>query len=305
MQRFQGKNGVLTGAASGIGRQLALRLAGRGCNLCLIDINAERLQSLRDDLAQHPVRVELIVCDLSNPDNVDQMLEQIVTLMPCIDLLINNAGVAFYGQTENMTAQQWDWLLNINLLAPVRITQRLLPILLSRPDTHVVNMCSISGLVAGGRFTAYHTSKYGLIGLTEALRAEFGRRGLGVTAICPGPVLTDLYTSTVSDSRDRRVPTPPKWLSTTAEHVADVTIRAIVRNRRQVLITPMAHGLFQLKRFFPGLIDFANQVSRNKKKRQQALQVAMLQREMESAAQGEPDKEIQRDEMQAIRHRAA
>jgi hypothetical protein len=97
----------------------------------------------------------------------------------------------------------------------------------SRPDAHVVNMCSISGLVAGGRLAAYHTSKFGLIGFTEALRAEYGRRGLGVTAICPGPVTTRLYESGVSGSTERKVPSPPRWLCATPERVAEVTLRAI------------------------------------------------------------------------------
>ena len=275
MQVFQGKNVFLTGAASGIGRQLAIKLAERGCNLFLVDIDEARLKALANELTSYAVSVWPFVCDLSNLNDVDHMLHSALETVPDFDMLINNAGVAYYGMTTNMTQQQWDWLMTINLLAPIRITNRLMPILLSRPDTHLVNMCSISGLVAGGRFTAYHTSKFGLIGFTEAMRAENGRHGIGVTAICPGPVLTDLYRSTASDSKKKAVPTPPRWLSTTPERVADVTIKAILRNRRQVLITPMAHALFQMKRFAPGLIDFANRFSRNKRKRQQALRDAM------------------------------
>ena len=157
--------------------------------------------------------------------------------------------------------------MSINLLAPIQITQQMLPALLQRPDAHVVNMCSISGLVAGGRLSAYHTSKFGLIGFTEALRAEYGRRGLGVTAICPGPVTTKLYESGVSGQSDRKVPTPPAWLCASPERVASVTLKAILRDRRQVLITPLAHLLFHLKRFVPGLIDFANRFSSSRLKR--------------------------------------
>ncbi len=284
MRNFKDKIAFITGAASGIGYQLALQLADQGCHLFLVDVNKPGLDALRQQLDEHKVRIWTHECDLTDATSVDAVCEKTLQLTGGIDLLINNAGVAYYGPTDRMTQAQWDWLMAINLLAPIRITRQLLPSLLSRPDTHLVSMCSISGLVAGGRFAAYHTSKFGLIGFTEAIRAEYGRRGLGVTSICPGPVLTQLYSASQSDSRDKEVPSPPAWLSTTPERVAAVTIKSIRRNKRQVLITPMAHGLFQMKRFMPGLIDFANQFSRKKKKRQAALLFAMEQQALQVPA---------------------
>jgi short-subunit dehydrogenase len=163
-----------------------------------------------------------------------------------------------------MTAAQWDWLLGINLHAPIQITRELLPTLLERPEAHVLNMCSISGLVAGGRFSAYHVSKFGLVGFSEALRAEYGRRGVGVTALCPGPVRTNLYKSAASGRKDGSVPDPPRWICTTEEKVARAAVRAIRKNKRMVLLTPLAHVLFQLKRFAPWLLDFVNHRGRRK-----------------------------------------
>lgn len=267
MRQFEGKTILLTGAASGIGRELARQLAPLGCHLYLVDIDADGLQSLSSELSSSPGNIWTQVCDLSQTDSVERMLADFDIRTDVIDVLINNAGVAYYGPTDAMTQQQWDWLMSINLLSPIQITNHFLPQLLQRPDAHLVNMCSISGIVAGGRFAAYHTSKFGLIGFTEALRAEYGRRGLGVSAICPGPVKTQLYAAAASGRENAAVPNPPGWLCTSAERVARLTIKAMRRNRRQVLITPMAHGLFQMKRFLPGLIDFANQFSRKKKKR--------------------------------------
>lgn len=257
----------LTGAASGIGRALALALAAEGCGLFLVDVNEQGLQSLSDELSAMNVRAMTFRCDLSRREGIADCVNAAIRDFGGIDILVNNAGVAYYGPTEQMTQAQWDWLMNINLLAPIEITRLLLPSLLTRPDPHIVNMCSISGLVAGGRLSAYHTSKFGLIGFTEALRAEYGRRGLGVTAICPGPVTTKLYESGVSGRAERKVPNPPAWLCATPERVASVTLKAILRDRRQVLITPLAHLLFQLKRFAPGLIDFANRFSSSRLKR--------------------------------------
>lgn len=283
MKSLSGKQVFLTGAASGIGLALAVQLAEAGSHLFLVDISESGLQLLKNQLADRPVQVTTHVCDLSDPAAVSRAVARALEVTGGIDLLINNAGVAYYGATEAMTAEQWNWLLSINLLAPIQITRELLPSLLERPDTHIVNMCSISGIVAGGRFAAYHTSKFGLIGFTEAIRAEYGRRGIGVTAMCPGPVTTKLYQSAASGRSDREVPTPPAWLCASPEHVARVTLKAIRKNRRQVLITPMAHALYQLKRFAPGLIDLMNQFSRSKKKRQAALEAAFRERMKDSA----------------------
>lgn len=267
MKSLHNKTVFLTGAAAGIGRELAMQLAAAGCHLFLVDRDSSGLADLRDQIGARGQSVWLSVCDLSNPDAVEKTLAEFDRCSDVVDIVINNAGVAYYGPTEKMSAEQWKWLLNINLHAPIQITRHFLPALLQRPESHLVNMCSIAGLVAGGRFSAYHTSKFGLIGFTESIRAEYGRRGLGVSAICPGPVITNLYDSAASGRPDGTVPVPPKWASATAEKVAHRTVQAILKNERQVLITPMAHIVSRVKRFLPGILDFVSQLSRNKKKR--------------------------------------
>ena len=157
-----------------------------------------------------------------------------------------------------MTAAQWDWLIGINLLAPIQITRELLPILLERPEAHILNVCSISGLVAGGRFAAYHTSKFGLIGFSESLRAEYGRRGLGVTALCPGPVQTNLYRQCATGQEGKTVPEPPRWLCSTVDSVAHSAVKAIRYNQRMPIVGLLAHLLWNMKWLAPDLIDFLN-----------------------------------------------
>jgi short-subunit dehydrogenase len=269
MRKLEGANVFLTGAASGIGRQIALQLAGLKCRLLLVDRDQNGLNEVAEQSAALGAVVSTYCCDLANRDQVEQTVMAALRDSEVIDVLINNAGVAYYGATHQMTQEKWDWLMSVNLLAPIQITQLLLPHLLKRPESHIVNMCSISGLVAGGRFAAYHTSKFGLIGFTESLRAEYRRSGIGVSAICPGPVQTDLYRSAERATNDRSVPQPPAIVCASPQRVASLTIKAIRRNRRMVLITPMAHGLFQLKRFLPGLLDVVSGLSRSKKRRYQ------------------------------------
>lgn len=272
MKSFRSKTVFLTGAASGIGREIARQLSELGCHLYLVDVDQSGLESLQDELANRSHKVWIRRCDLSQPDDVSATLADFDQRVDVIDIVINNAGVAYYGPTEQMGMTKWDWLMQINLLSPIQITDHFIPQLLNRPDAHIANMCSISGMVAGGRFAAYNTSKFGLIGFTEALRAEYGRKGIGVSAICPGPVKTNLYKAAESGRDKNSVPEPPALLSATPERVAQLTVRAIRKNKRQQLVTPMAYGLYYLKKFAPGLIDFASQVSRKKNRRLAELQ---------------------------------
>ncbi|MEZ6055397.1 MAG: SDR family oxidoreductase [Planctomycetaceae bacterium] len=263
MKTFRDKQGLVTGAASGIGRELTLALAREGMRLFLVDVDAAGLDSIVSEVRE--LGVEAIPCcaDLTLRDEIHRLAETVLASWGGVDLLINNAGIAYYGPTQGMTEAQWDRLMNLNLMAPIHLTRLLLPAILEREDPHIVNMCSISGLVAGGRFNAYHTSKFGLVGFTEALRAEYGRKGVGVTAICPGPSKTNLYKS-CETSGTREAPQPPAWVCATPERIATVTLKAIRRNRRMQLVTPMAHMLYQMKRFTPWLLDLMNTFSRTR-----------------------------------------
>ncbi len=263
MRDFRGKQALITGAAGGIGRALAMQLAQAGASLWLVDVDAKSLQRLADELRQITNDVRTSEVDLTQRDQIEALANAVNSTWRGLDLLINNAGVAYYGPTHQMTDAQWDRLLGINLLAPIHLTRRLMPALMSREGSHLANMCSVSGLVAGGRFNAYHTSKFGLVGFTESLRAEYGGRGLGVTAICPGPVKTNLYRD-CQTGRGNQAPEPPAWLCASPERVAKLTLRAIRWNQRMILITPLAHLLFNMKKFLPGLIDFMNTFTRRR-----------------------------------------
>src|SRR5262249_1572310 len=137
-----------------------------------------------------------------------------------LDILINNAGISYHGDTETMSDEQWDRVLAVNLHSPLQMTRRLLPALLSSGDAHIVNVCSVLGLVAIPRFTAYQTSKYALVGLSESLRAEYASRGLGVTALCPGFVQTNIFRSSVNGTGGRPMRAPPRIFVASPEQVA-------------------------------------------------------------------------------------
>jgi NAD(P)-dependent dehydrogenase (short-subunit alcohol dehydrogenase family) len=266
MKSIRGKRALITGAASGIGREIALRLALEGADVWLLDVDLAGLNEVVRDAQVCGVEAVAKRCDLTEPAEISTAVAEMLSAWGAIDILVNNAGVAYYGATEKMTSQQWDWLLSINLLAPIQIIRELLPFLLDRPEAHVLNVCSVAGLVGGPRCAAYSVSKFGLVGFTESLRAEYGRRGIGVTALCPGAVRTNLYKSAVSGSKRKPVPVPPTWLSAPPSYIAEQALRAIRKNRRLVVITPVAHLLFNAKRFAPWFLDWLNHFTLRKRR---------------------------------------
>ena len=168
-----------------------------------------------------------------------------------------------------MSVQQWDWVLGVNLLAPIQLTRELLPTLLAQEEAHIVNVCSILGLMAIPRFTAYQTSKFGLVGFSESLRAEYSCRGLGVTALCPGFVRTNIFQTMVDGRQAKPMRPAPAWMYTSPERVAARVIKAIHRNQGLVPVTRLARFLWLVKRLTPGLWDFASR-ARSKKTRRSA-----------------------------------
>jgi short-subunit dehydrogenase len=190
-------------------------------------------------------------CDVSQRSELELAARSILARHGGVDILVNNAGIGWYGHTLKMPADDWERLLAVNLHAPIHLTRLLLPSMLKRPEAHVINMASISGWVCSARFAAYHVSKFGLVGFNEAMRAEYLRRGVGFTAVCPGPVQTNLYKSAPNSYKGRETPEPPAWLCTTSERVAEATVRAIYRNRPVTLVSPMAWLLYYGKRIAP------------------------------------------------------
>jgi NAD(P)-dependent dehydrogenase (short-subunit alcohol dehydrogenase family) len=265
MRNLRKKKALVTGAASGIGRAIAMRLAREGCDLFLLDIDLPGLAQTAAAARQLDVDAAAVGCDLCRRDQITAANAAMLDRWGCLDILVNNAGVAYYGPTENMTAQQWDWLLAVNLLAPIQFVRELLPVLRSHPESHIVNVASILGLVANGRLAAYSTSKFAMVGLSASLRAEYGRQGVGVSTICPGFVDTNLFRAAPCGHPGRQTPVPPRFVTTTPDRVADRVVRAIQHNRRLVLITPLAHALYYANRFAPGLLDWLQRFKRHRR----------------------------------------
>jgi short-subunit dehydrogenase len=190
---FAGRTCLITGAAGGIGAALALELAKRRAVLALLDVDAagvERVAALAREMGA--AEVTTYVVDLSDGGDRLDLAAEIASRHGGVDLLINNAGVTLMGTFEQNRMADFDWLLEINLHAVIRMTKAFLPQLLARPGSHVVNISSLFGLVAPPGQVAYATSKFGVRGFTEALRHELEPRQVGVTVVHPGGIKTNI-----------------------------------------------------------------------------------------------------------------
>ena len=249
---IEGRKALVTGAASGIGRATALALFNRNVEVCALDIDQAGLHDLRFEADENGSSIHLADCDLADPNDVDRCLADVTSKFGVPDIVVNNAGIVYYGPLEEMTDQQWDRIMQVNLLAPSLIIRRLLPQLQQLEKANIVNISSFLGLVGMRKLAAYSLTKSAMIGLGEALYSELAKHNITVTTVCPGFVATDIYRNTMtSDGNAAR--RPKRWMMTPADVVVNRIVRAIERNKPFVAISILTRLCFLAKRISPTL----------------------------------------------------
>jgi short-subunit dehydrogenase len=257
---FAGRTCVITGAASGIGAALTLDLARRRSVLALVDKDREPLLQVAEQARELGAGdVSTYVVDLSDGGDRLDLAAAVAARHGGADLLVNNAGVALSGTFEQVSLKDFDWLMEINLHAVVRMTKAFLPQLLERPGSHIANVSSLFGLMAPPTQVAYATSKYGVRGFTEALRHELAARQVGVTVVHPGGVKTNIAVSarlsgpdvTGEQAEAARKFSAAALTMPPAEAAAQI-IAAIQARRPRLVISPAAKVADLLTRLTPG-----------------------------------------------------
>ncbi len=254
---FAGKTCVITGAASGIGRALTLNLARRGARLVLVDRDESGLEAVAVAAREMGAEVATYVIDLSDGQDRTDFAASVAERFGGADLLVNNAGVALSGTFEQVSLKDFEWLMEINLFAVIRMTKAFLPQLLSRPGSHLVNLSSLFGLIAPAGQVAYATSKFGVRGFTEALRHELDGR-VGVTVVHPGGVKTNIAANArVSgvDAAGEQAARARKFaeaaLTLPPADAAEQIVAAIRHRRPRLVITRVARAADRLARLTP------------------------------------------------------
>ncbi|MGV0870586.1 SDR family oxidoreductase [Mycolicibacterium sp. XJ879] len=253
---FTGKRCFLTGAASGIGRATALKLAAEGAELFLTDRDANGLETTVADakaLGGHVAQYRAV--DISDYDAVAAFAADIHAEHPAMDVVMNIAGVSAWGTVSTLTHQHWKSMVDINLMGPIHVIEEFVPPMVAAGQGgHLVNVSSAAGLVALPWHAAYSASKYGLRGMSEVLRFDLARHRIGVSVVVPGAVKTPLVQTVQIAGVDREDPRVKKWTdrfsghAVSPEHAADKILKGVRRNRFLIYTSADIRALYLFKR---------------------------------------------------------
>lgn len=253
--RLEGRTAVVTGAAGGIGRAIALSLARRGCRLALADIDEAGLAGTA--ALAGGAQLSLHRLDVADRGAVADFPARVAAEHGGVDLLFNNAGVAVGGSFEQVSEEDFEWLFEINFWGVVRMTRAFLPMLRASGDARVVNISSVYGLVAPPGQAAYAASKFAVRGFSEALRHELAGSGVGVTVVHPGGVATSIAAKArvpegVSrEEAERRRERFQRLLRMPPEVAGERIVRGVERRRPRVLIGSDARAVSLIARLLP------------------------------------------------------
>jgi NAD(P)-dependent dehydrogenase (short-subunit alcohol dehydrogenase family) len=254
---LKNRTAIVTGAASGIGRAVAVSLAERGCNLALADVDEAGLSETERMTANGGARTSRHRLDVSDPEAVAAFPREILAAYPGVDLLVNNAGVALGGAFEKVSEEDFEWLFGINFWGVVRMTRAFLPALRASDDGRIVNISSVLGLIAPPGQTAYAASKFAVRGFSNALMHELEGSNVGVTVVHPGGVATAIAfnarwpKSTTSDVIAANLATAKRVLTLPPETAAEIIVEAIERRAKRVLVGRDARIVALVERLAP------------------------------------------------------
>ncbi|GFG64020.1 short chain dehydrogenase [Mycobacterium kubicae] len=253
---YAGKRCFVTGAASGIGRATALRLAAQGAELFLTDRNDDGLeQTVADARALGAQVPEHRVLDVSDYDEVAAFADHIHARHPSMDVVLNIAGVSAWGTVDRLTHEQWNKMVSINLMGPIHVIESFVPAMVAAGrGGHLVNVSSAAGLVALPWHAAYSASKYGLRGLSEVLRFDLARHRIGVSVVVPGAVKTPLVNTVEIAGVNREDPKVARWVdrfsghAVSPEKAAEKILAGVAKNRYLIYTSPDIRALYAFKR---------------------------------------------------------
>jgi NAD(P)-dependent dehydrogenase (short-subunit alcohol dehydrogenase family) len=248
---------VVTGAASGIGRALAARLAREGASLAIADVNQTGLEETARMINGASGKISAHIVDVSDKERVAAFVDEVVAAHGRASLLINNAGVGLIGATEQISIEDIEWLMGINFWGVVYGVKYFLPVLRQQPQAHIVNISSVFGIIGPAGHSAYAASKFAVRGFSEALRHELAKGNVKVSVVHPGGIKTNIANdarpgagvSKATVEKERAIFNAAA--RTTPEAAAERIVRGVLRDEERILIGPDAWLIDRIQRWAP------------------------------------------------------
>ena len=222
MKKLKGKVAAVTGAASGLGRAMALAFADEGMDVALADVDELNLTAVADDVQEKGVRAITLKVDVSQAAQVDAFRDQTIARLGAVHLVCNNAGVSPLGAVWESSAADWEWILGVNLWGVIHGVRAFAPALIAQKEGHIVNTASVAGLISPPGMAAYNVTKHAVVALSETLYHDLRERKskVGVSVLCPAYVPTG-----IADSERSR----PKHLAASEKSVETQAKEAMMR----------------------------------------------------------------------------
>lgn len=225
MKLLEGKVAVITGAARGIGKAIALKFASEGANIAFTDLNEDdNFRNTEKEIAALGVKAKGYASNAADFGQAAKTIEQVVADFGRVDILVNNAGITRDGLLMRMTEQQWDMVINVNLKSAFNLTKAVIPFMMKQRSGAIVNMSSVVGVSGNAGQANYSASKAGMIGLTKSTAKELGSRGIRCNAIAPGFIITDMTGALPEDVRKDWESKIPLKRGGTPDDVANVCL---------------------------------------------------------------------------------
>src|SRR5690554_1769740 len=225
MKLLEGKTAIVTGAARGIGKAIAMRFAQEGANIAFTDLSIdENVKATEKEIAALGVKVKGYASNAASFDDTHKVIEQIKEDFGIIDILVNNAGITRDGLMMRMDEKQWDMVINVNLKSAFNFTHALTPIMMRQKSGSIINMSSVVGVSGNAGQANYSASKAGMIGLTKSMAKEIGSRNIRVNAIAPGFIITEMTGALSEEVRKQWAQQIPLRRGGTPEDVANTAL---------------------------------------------------------------------------------
>jgi len=253
MTPLKNKVVIVTGASSGIGKETAKVFAKAGCKVVLASRNIDNLKKVEEEIKTFNSNVLVVQTDVSDFKSLDNLVEETLKVFGRIDILINNAGFGIYGWFHQTPFEEIENIMRVNFLGSAYLIHKVLPLMMQQGEGVIVNVSSVVGKRGVSGMGIYSASKFALTGLTEALRVEYKKFGIHFIGVHPGTTDTKFFENAKYYGTNRM---QGRFMIMSAEKVAKEILKAVLKRKREIVLTPLGKLTVWINKLFPSFVDF-------------------------------------------------